>query len=75
MAWFESAWCILLPQAKWNGYIALVLFHFVGQWECQTLANQSFVMMHLLGEVMDTNIMGMEISDDYSDFAGSNRFG
>ena len=41
----------------------------------QTLANQSFVMMHLLGEVMDINITGMEISYHYSDFAASNRFG
>ena len=65
---------MLLPQAESYGYRALVLLHFVGQWECQSLANQSFVMMHLLGEVMDTNITGMEISDHYSDFAASDRF-
>ena len=71
MTWFESACCMLLPHAESYGYTALVLSHFVGQWECQTLANQSFVMMHLLGEAMDINIMCMEISDHYSDFAVS----
>ena len=33
------------------------------------------IMMHLLGEVMDINIMGMEISDHFSDLLASTRFG
>ena len=62
MTWFESAFCMLLPHANRNGYTALVLSHFVGQWECQTLVNQTFVMMHLSGQVMDTAIISLEKS-------------
>ena len=49
-----------------NGYTALVFSHFIDQWECQTLVNQSIVMMHLsgevMGEVMDIYIMRLENS-------------
>ena len=40
----------------------IFLFHFVSQWECQTLVNQSFLMMHLSGKVMDIDIMSLENS-------------
>ena len=60
MTSFESACCMLLPHAKRNGHTALSLSHFGGQWEHQTLVNQSFVMMHLSGEVMDIDIMSLE---------------
>ena len=67
--------CTLLPHAKRNGQTALVcvsLCH--GQWECQTLVNQSFVMMHLSGEVMDIDI-GIIISlENYQSLSGFCRF-
>ena len=57
---FESECCMLLPHAKINGDTALVLSYIVGQWEYQTLVNQSFVLMHLSGEAMDIDIMSLE---------------
>ena len=62
MTWFENVCCMLLPHAKRNGHTALAMSHFGDQWECQTLVNQSFVMMHLSGEVMDIDIMSLENS-------------
>ena len=51
---------MLLPHAKSYRYKALVLFHVESQ---RTLlvgtVNQAFAMMHLLGKVMDINIMSM----------------
>ena len=71
--------CLYLSLNNSVIYRALVLFDFVGQWECQTLTNQSFVMMHEVklwkGEVMDINVTGMDISDQYSDFGAFNTFG
>ena len=53
-----------------NGYAALVLSHFIGQWECQTLVNQSFVMMHLSGEVMDIDIGIIICLENYQSLLG-----